>query len=277
MRSEHRFVSFDGTPMFFRRTRPEGRFKAALVLVHGMGEHGGRYTALAEFLADRGFSCYLPDLRGFGKSGGKRGCLRRFTDYFQDLEGVCRLLRAWEPDPDPFFLGHSYGGLVVSSFLASGPKVQAKGMVLSSPNFGIAIRVPFWRHALALLGSRLLPDLTQPNRVDALTLTHDPEITRAHAVDPLIHDRISTSLYRELVARIRSSRQAAVRTPVPALILPAGGGRVVSRKATQAFYEALGSRDKQFKAYEGLYHEILNETSRKAIFEEIASWLSQRA
>ena len=88
--SEHRFVSFDKTVIFYRRTEPAQPEKAALLILHGMGEHGGRYRELAAFLGQKGITCFIPDLRGFGKSGGKRGCLGEFSDYYKDLEVVYR-------------------------------------------------------------------------------------------------------------------------------------------------------------------------------------------
>lgn len=277
MWSEHRFVSFDDTPIFFRRIKASGRFRAAVLIVHGMGEHGGRYKEFAEHLASKGFSCYLPDLRGFGASGGKRGCLRHFEDYFRDLSGVCRLVRSWEEDPRPFVFGHSYGGLVSASFLISDPPPETRGLVLSSPNFGIAIRVPLWRKMLAYTVSAFLPDYTQDNRVDRRTLSHDMEMLKRHEQDPLIHSRIGARLYTELNRQIGSSMKMAASIQVPVLVMQAGDDRVVSRPATEAFYEALSSADKRLKIYPGLYHEILNETTRQSLYSEIADWLSDRA
>lgn len=275
MWSEHRFLSFDRTPMFFRRLEAK-QPRAAIQIVHGMGEHSGRYVELASVLADRGFTCYLPDMRGFGKSGGPRGCVRHFKDYFRDLHSVYRAMVSREGPLGVFFLGHSYGGLVVSHFLGAHPELPVKGMVLSSPNFGIAIRVPLWRHWLGLVCSALLPDLTQSNRVDPTKLTHHFAYLEQHANDPLIHNRISARLYTELVARIRSSPATAARLFIPTLILQAGDDHVVSREATEGFFRALASPDKKIEVFEGLYHEILNETHREVIFGKIADWLTQR-
>ena len=262
--------------MFFRRLEA-AQPRATILIVHGMGEHGGRYIELAENLASRGFTCYLPDLRGFGKSGGKRGCIRRFEDYFRDLNSVQRAIRSREGSLGNFFLAHSYGGLIVASYLATHPEPSALGMVLTSPNFGIAIHVPAWRHLLGVLGSVCFPDFTQPNRVDHRTLTHDLGHLKKHENDPLIHDRISGRLYTELVTRIRSSSKAASLISVPSLVLQAGEDHVVSREATERFYQALGSSDKTLEIFEGLYHEVLNETSRHSIFSQIGDWLLQRA
>lgn len=276
MWSEHRFISFDRTPVFFRRLRVAGRPKGTLLVIHGMGEHSGRYKEFAEYLAQAGFSSCLPDIRGFGQSGGKRGCLRHFSDYFRDLNGVYRLLLAWEDARPPFFFGHSYGGLIAAGYLASQSAPACRGLVLSSPNFGISIPVPAWRHLLALVSSRLFPDFTQPNRVDRSTLTHDKSYLMRYADDKLIHDRISARLYTELVSRIRQAEHTAARFTAPCLFLQAGDDRVVSREANERFFWNLASPDKQYKVYEGLYHEVLNETSRHAIYQEIADWLSKR-
>jgi len=276
MWSEHRFLSFDNVAIFYRRIAPPAP-RAAVLIVHGMGEHGGRYVELAEYLSSRGFTCYLPDLRGFGKSGGKRGCLRRFEDYFRDLESVRRAMESREGSLGLFLLGHSFGGLIVANYLAAHAEPPALGMVLSSPNFGIALHVPLWRHLLGLAGSALFPDLTQANQVDHTTLTHDPKLLKTHEDDPLIHDRISARLYAELVSRLSVSKETASRIFISSLVLQAGEDHVVSRRATETFFEQLSARDKTLTVFEGLYHEILNETSRQAIFSQVGDWLSQRA
>lgn len=275
--SDHRFVSRDETPIFFRTLRSHFPAKAVVVIVHGMGEHSGRYLPIAEHLASAGITSYLPDLRGFGQSGGKRGCLRKFSDYYADLEVVCRLAREREGASGLFFMGHSYGGLLVSSFLAEHPQTPGRGMVLSSPNFGISLRVPLWRHLLAAAGSSLFPDYTQDNRVDSAFLTHDDEIKQTYKMDRLVHHRISARLYTELVRTIGLSNEMASRIHVPALVLQAGDDRVVSRPKTVLFFEKLASRDKELEIYEGLYHELLNETTRSSIFSRISRWILSKA
>lgn len=270
--TEHRFLSFDATPIYFRRVRAASP-KGAVVVVHGMGEHGGRYLHLASHLAEQGFACYLVDLRGFGQSGGKRGCLKHFSDYFRDLESVSRLAREREGFSDLFFLGHSYGGLIVSSYLAETASRGARGMLLSSPNFGISIPVPAWRTWLAHGVATVWPDLTQHSHVEPRFLTHDTQLLQNSAGDRLIHYRISVGLYVQLLARIRQLESLAARLQLPSLILQAGEDRIVSRPATERFYARLRAADKELKVYEGLFHEIFNETSRVAIFREVSNWL----
>ena len=271
--SEHRFIAFDKTPIFYRHLHSSALKRATILILHGMGEHGGRYRELCEFLSAKGVECYLPDLRGFGQSGGKRACLRHFSDYFKDLDVIYRLARI-SKNPTPFFtLGHSYGGLIVSSWQAASSERHFQGLILSSPNFGIAVHVPIWRHALAMAVSHVFPDYTQDNRVERDKLTHDKGIMQAYVKDPLNFRGISAGLYREMMVQLSQVDEIAAKIDSPALVLQAGEDRVVSRAATERFYQKLASKDKTFQVYEGLYHEILNEAERPAIFTRISDWI----
>ncbi len=271
--SEHRFISFDETPIFYRRYLTSQPLRGAVLILHGMGEHGGRYRELTEILGELGLNGYVPDLRGFGQSGGKKGCLHRFEDYFHDLNVVARLAKEQSNNLSLFVLGHSYGGLVASSWLASGTQTHFQGLVLTSPNFGIAIHVPRWRHWLAILGSYLAPDYTQHNRVDSNFLTHDPKIYEQYKMDRFIHHQISARLYLELVRQISMKNEIARKLTLPTLVLQAGNDRVVSKEATIHFFEHLVSQDKQLEIFPDLYHEILNEKERHSIFSKISEWI----
>ena len=275
--SEHRFISFDKTPIFYRRFLKDRAARAVIFILHGMGEHGGRYIELAEYLGSGGFECFLPDLRGFGKSAGKRGTLRHFSDYFEDLKVIQRL--AGVPDDRrPFFvLGHSYGALVAASWVAAFPALRCRGLVLTSPNFGIAIRVGPVRHGLAIAMARVNPDFTQDNGVDPDLLTHDVSMRQRHARDPLIHGRISVGLYREMTGQLSRVDEVASKILCATLVLQAGDDRIVSQSATAHFFEKLASEDKELHVYENLYHEILNETERASIFTRIRDWLERRS
>lgn len=274
--SEHHFVSFDKTVIFYRHFVPAAPPRATLLILHGMGEHGGRYRELAEALGGAGVEAYAPDLRGFGRSGGKRGCLRRFSDYFQDLDVVERLAKQ-RPANLPFFiLAHSFGGLVTTAWLTAGIKKEVRGLVLTSPNFGISIHVPAWRHALAIVVSVLAPDFTQDTHVDSRFLTHDLSVFEQNKLDRLNHHLISPGLYREMIRQVARKNEIAEQLTLPALVLQAGDDRVVSKRATEIFFEHLASKDKRLEIFPGLYHEILNETCRRDIYAKIAAWIDTK-
>ncbi len=278
MWSEHRFLSFDGTPLFYRRFLPaDAPQKGVLVIVHGMGEHGGRYRHVAEFLGGLGFECVLPDLRGFGKSGGRRACVRSFSDFHRDLAALHHFIWRTEKELPFFLLGHSFGGLVTSSYLAEANTLKVRGLVLTSPIFGIAIPVPFWRHGVGVLSSYIAPNYTQPTAVNPALLTHDPDMLEAYGKDDLIFHRISARLYRELTHKIAERREIAARVRTPVLLLQAGQDHIVSKKEALYFYDNLGSEDKESEVYPDLFHEILNETDRQKILTRIGKWLTARS
>ena len=269
--TRHRFIAFDRTAIAYYRLETPGSPRAVFLIVHGMGEHGGRYHEFADRFAARNIASFMPDLRGFGMSGGKRGCAKSFSDYFQDLDVVYRLTRQAYPGAPVFVLGHSFGGLLVSSWLAQDDH-EVRGLVLSSPNFGIAIQVPAWRHWLGLAASSLCPDLTQDNRVNVARLTHDSSLLLASSKDPLIHHRISARLYAELVKWLARTDETAGRLRLPSLVLQAGDDHIVLRSATEHFFQKLASLDKEITVYEGFYHEILNEVGRAEVYSRILSW-----
>lgn len=144
--TEHRFISFDKTPLYYRRYSTGTPARGVVIVVHGIGEHGGRYEALASYLSGLGIESFLPDLRGFGKSGSRRACIRRFSDFHRDLFALHALIKRTSGLP-VFMLGHSLGGLVVSSYAAFSEHPALEGVILSSPSFGLSLRVPAWRHA----------------------------------------------------------------------------------------------------------------------------------
>ena len=275
MWTEHRLVSFDETPLFYHRLRVPGA-KAQVILQHGMGEHGGRYRHVAEYLAALGIESAVPDLRGFGQSGGKRACVRSFSDFHGDLAALHTHLARQSALP-LFLIGHSFGGLVASSYLAFYSQISpVRGLALSSPIFGIAVPVPPWRHALGMTLSYLFPDHTQGTRVDASKLTHDPLMLRAYAQDKFIRQIISARLYRELVRMIVRRAEIAHSLKVPALVLQADQDFIVSREMTVMFYNELASLDKQLQIYPSFYHEILNETGRQDVLARLGDWILKR-
>lgn len=274
--TEGRFVAFDGTPIFYRRFTAAAPVAAALI-VHGMGEHGGRYEHLAGFLAAAGVESIVPDLRGFGLSGGGRGCLRRLEDHHADLSASLDLLSRQSGVRPVFIIGHSFGGLLTATLLSRFPTRRIAGAVLSSPIFGIAVPVPIWRHALGWSASWLLPNLTQATGVRPDTLTHDPQMLKRYATDTLIHHRISSRLYRILTSTLSQRADIAKRIKRPLLVLQADQDHVVSRDATVRFFHEVLSTDKELEIYPGFYHEILNEIERERVFARISRWILSHA
>ena len=244
-----------------------------VLMVHGMGEHGGRYQAFADNLAEMGLVSIVPDLRGFGRSGGKRVCIKRFTDFYRDLAALHSWAHRQYKKTPLFLFGHSFGGLIASSYLAFYPHPKVSGLTLSSPIFGVAVPVPLWRHLLGVAASYLYPDYTQDSRVDPKTLTHDQGVLEAYAKDPYINHQISARLYRELVRQVARRAEIAKNIYAPALIVQAGEDKVVLKDRTIQFFNELNSQDKEMEIYPGFYHEVLNETGRSVVYSRVGQWI----
>ncbi len=274
--SEHRFLSFDKTAIFYQRLTPSSKPSATFILVHGLSEHGGRYCFVAETLAQWGVQVFVPDLRGFGRSGGRRACVRAFSDYHEDLLALHRVALCEQKNTPIFLLGHSLGGLIASSYAAFVPHPGLAGLVLSSPCFGIRVKVPFWRRGLGILASCLFPNFTQATGLNPKYLTHDRAIVERYLQDPLVYRGISARLYHEIKRLCRKAGEIAVRIDCPVLLVQAGDDLIVSKKDALSFYERLGDQPKEIEIFDGFYHEVLNEIDRALVLDRIGTWLRRR-
>lgn len=273
--AEHQFISFDETPIHYYVSKPKEPPKAVIIIVHGMGEHAARYREFSEYLLDIGIQSYLPDLRGFGKSGGKRACIGNFWDYHEDLKALHAYVVRNHKDRPVFLMGHSFGGVITSSYLSFCPHAKIQGLVLSSPIFGIAVPVPLWRHWFGVLAAGIAPNHTEPTNVDSSLLTHDTNILDIYKKDPLIFQRISARLYCELQRMINRRSEIAHKLKEPVLLVQSGKDHVVSEEKALLFYQEMASSDKELTVYDDFYHEILNEVDRSTVYSRIGMWISR--
>ena len=259
-----------GRKLFFRFWRPE-RIQGALAIVHGYGEHSGRYRKLGTWFAGRGWAVMACDLPGHGRSPGRRGHISRFSDYLAVVDALLAEARRTSLGP-AFLLGHSLGGLIAARYLELNPKA-AEGLVLSSPFLGLALPVPGWKRGLARVLSRLWPTFSLPSGIDPDLLSHDPAIVKAYREDPLVHRVATARWFTEVLAAQTAALRDAPRIRVPVLIIQGGEDGLASVSATRRFVSACGSEDLTFKLYGGLYHEVLNEQEWSEVWHALNSWL----
>ena len=266
----------DGVRLF-THAWPAQAPQAALLICHGIGEHGGRYDAMARWFAERGVSVCAYDQRGHGRSGGRRGHVRRFTDFLDDLERFVEETRRHMPDRVPLCLvGHSLGGLIALHAVARRPAL-ADRLVLSSPACGLAAPVPAWKHWLGVAAGAAWPTLSlQRARPDGQWLSHDPAIGAAYIADPLVHWWISARCYTEVRAAMRDAPAAARRLQLPTLIFQAGDDHLVDPQATRRVAEASAGADRRLVWLDGWYHEVFNETQREQVWQQLLAWLVSR-
>jgi alpha-beta hydrolase superfamily lysophospholipase len=228
------------------------------------------------------------DLRGHGESGGTRGFVRRFGDYLEDLRAVLADATvalaglpgapAASPPPQaqrPILLGHSMGGLVALQFALAYPD-SLRALALSSPFLGLKLAVPGWKRTLGLVASVLAPKLRMPSGLNPADLSHDSEVGRSYAADPLVTHEATARWFTETTAAQADVWVRAGRVRVPTLMQVAGDDRIVDAAVSQTVFDRLGAVDKNLTVYPGLFHEIFNEAEadRRRVLSDLTSWLA---
>lgn len=264
----------DGETLALRRLPAPGEPRAVVVVVHGLGEHAGRYHALAEDLHEWGFAVWAHDHHGHGESTGARGGLPSELRLVDDLALVIDDARRENPGLPLVVLGHSLGGLVAASLVARGVR-PVDGLVLSSP--GLDPGLSGFQKALLAVLPRIAPNLRVGNGLDDNYLSHDPAVVQAYRDDPLTHDRVGSRLARFLAYEGASVQQHAANWPVPTLLLYAGDDRLVMPVASRAFAAAAApSGMVEAHCFPSLYHELFNELEAAPVFAALRHWLDRR-
>ena len=244
------------------------------VIVHGLGEHSGRYQHLAARFTPLGATVYAMDQRGHGRSGGKRGHAPSLDALLDDIDAV--VLRARADDGSPVVLiGHSFGGLLAIAYALKHAD-HIDRAIFSAPLLKVKQRVPAWKRALSTVLPRIAPGMTFSNEVDASLLSHDPGNGPAYTSDPLVHDHITAGLYGDTIARGEEFIMRAPELRVPFLLMQGRDDQIVDPVGSQRFFARAAAPDRAFCLYPGLYHEIFNELDREKVFQDIESWLTQR-
>jgi alpha-beta hydrolase superfamily lysophospholipase len=248
--------------------------RGVVLLVHGLGEHAGRYEHVARRLNEWGFAVRGYDQYGHGESGGVRGGLPSDKRLLDDLADVMDSTRARMEHSTPLILlGHSLGGLVAARHVSLGSR-PVQGLVLSSPALDPGLN-PVQKFLLALL-PRVAPDLRVSNGIDPRNISHDPAEVQAYRADPLIHSRISGRMARFIVDAGVATRALAPQWITPTLLLYAGQDKLVSPAGSREFAAASPAQAVTTHCFEDMYHEIFNEVDREIVFAELKAWLDAR-
>jgi len=262
----------DGTSLHLIEWSAEGP-RGTVLIVHGLGEHIDRYGHVAQWLSSRGFRVIGYDQRGHGQSQGPRGVIPTRDALAEDLAEMIDLVRSAD---GPFvLLGHSMGGAIAARFVADARR-PVDGLILSSPALETDLSV--LQHLQLFVGEHLLPGVAQNNGLDPKMISHDQAVVRAYIEDPMVHDRISARLARCIIEAGIIARMRARDWSVPTLVVYAGDDALVSPRGSEGFAASAPREVVEATRFDGLYHEILNETPTLAapVFARIEQWLDTR-
>jgi len=275
------FHTGDGLSLHARHWPAAAPPRGTVLVVHGLGEHVGRYANVAQSLNDLGWSVVGYDHRGHGRSEGARGSLKAGDDLVRDLAVAIDAVRADHAGP-LVLLGHSLGGLIAARFVAEGLAAAPAGwwrpvgaLVLSSPALDPGMHV-VQRLMLAVAGS-LAPDLAVSNGLKPAWISRDPGVVQAYSADPLVHDRVTPRLVRFIVDGGAYALAMAPRWSVPTLLMYAGSDRCVAPRGSAAFAARAPRGVVETCEFAPLFHEIFNEPEQAEVFATLAAWLAGRA
>lgn len=249
--------------------------RALVAICHGLGEHSGRYAALASDLVARRFTVVCFDLPGHGDSAGPRGDMRSWIQVRDQaipaMFGASRGMPGQPPELKHVLLGHSMGGLMALDYALAHPR-GLLGVVASAPALTAALP-PWWKLALANVARVTTPAAGFPHGLDESGMSRDPEVVRLRATDPLMHGKISPRLYFAFEeARQRVMRDAR-RLAIPALLLHGAADRVTDPKGSLEFTGAAPHEKVRLFTYRDAYHEIFNDLSRDLVIKDLIGWL----
>jgi alpha-beta hydrolase superfamily lysophospholipase len=255
----------DGTPLYVREWRSVGKPWAQVLIVHGIGEHSGRYERTGRLLAEAGLNVQAFDLRGHGLSGGRRMYVRRWDDFLDDVELRVAALR--EPGLPTVLFGHSLGALVALDYACS-DRPAPDLLVLSAPP--LDARVPGWQRVLAPLLGTVAPTLVLANPISGDQLARDPAVGVAYFADPLVQPRSTARLGAQFLSAMRHTRSRLGRLCVPTLVIHGGADTLVPTAVSEPLAALPGV---ERRVLPGLRHETLNEPEGPQAVAGIVEWL----
>jgi alpha-beta hydrolase superfamily lysophospholipase len=268
----HTLTRPDGLNLFVRDWPVDGA-RAHVLIVHGLGEHIGRYDALARWLNARGIAVRGFDHCGHGQSGGVRGVLMTPQDMMGDTAAVFSGLMA-EASAPVFLLGHSMGGLIATSLTVQ-RVIEPRGLIASSPAFNAGLSA--LQRALVSTLNLLAPNLTLGNGLKVDKLSHDIGVVNAYKTDTLVHNRISARLAGFIHREGQVVLSHAGLLNIPMLLMVAGADELVNPQGSRDFAQAAPAELLTYKLYESAYHEIFNETPqyREPVLADLQRWIEQ--
>ena len=276
-RLEDKWEDKDGTLFFIQGWEPENANPKALVaLVHGLGEHTGRYAHVGKALTEAGYALVSFDLRGHGRSGGARGHTPSLEVYMQDIQQFLQLMMKRYPEIPHFLYGHSLGGLLALVY-AIQYGMGLKGVLVTGPGLRAALQEQRAKIAIVRLLGSFLPTMTLHSGLDAASISRDSTIVEAYKKDPLVHFSASLGFGRAALNAIDLCFARASELPVPLLIIHGKKDKIAYPSGSEDFARLLRAADKDvtLKLWNELYHEVHNEPEKEEVFQVMTAWLDK--
>ncbi len=272
---ETEYKTHDGITLYLQAWMPK-ESKAAVLLVHGLAEHSGRYADFANHLVSNDISVFSFDGRGHGKSIEKpTAYFASYIDYLRDIHELFNKVKSYNPDKPVFILGHSMGGALVASYLLK-YKPVVSGVILSAPAFKLAEGTSKILLAVSGVLTQIAPKMHSV-KLDVSKISHDAAVVSAYEQDPLIaHNGVPVRTGHEIMKMIDLIGEKSGEFEYPVLLMHGTSDALTNPKGSEEFFEKIGSADKTLKHYPDYYHELLNEVEKEKVYKDISDWMAKR-
>ena len=252
---------------------PGENIRAVIILIHGLGEHIHRYNPWADLFIQNGIGLTGIDLPGHGRSEGRRGNIRNYKLLSEVIDIMVQSCNRTFPSVPVFIYGHSLGGgIVINYLLHNNPRI--KGAIVTSPWLCLSFEPNKLKLFIASLLSYLLPGLTQSSGLIVEHLSRDRTEIEKYKNDPLVHDKISLSLFCGTVEASKYSLKNASDLRIPMLIIHGSEDRICSPEGSREFADK--AEMAELKIWDGGYHELHNEPFKDELFDFILAWIDKR-
>jgi alpha-beta hydrolase superfamily lysophospholipase len=262
----------DGARLYWQRWDPSRPSRATVCLVHGHGEHIGRYNHVARAFQDARVTMIGSDLRGHGQTPGPRGDV---PSYERLLDDVDLLISMADPSKPVFLYGHSMGGNIALQYGLRRTS-RLHGVIVTGAWLRLRYPTPPLQRLMARIMPSILPGFTVASGLNVNGLSRDPAVVRAYVEDPLVHDRISARLGSSILNAGEDALAHAAEFRLPVLFMHGADDPIVDPAAVETFYREASSTDKTFRLWTGLRHEIHNEPEQADVLKVMVEWVVAR-
>lgn len=267
------FIS-NSVELFCQSWVPETTMKAAIVIIHGGGDHSGRFKNHVDHLVPQGYGIFIFDLRGHGKSPGKRGHINSWDEYRQDVSAYIDRVHGKFPDFPLFLFGHSMGACIVLDYCLR-KQQHISGVIVTSPAIGKLGISPIL-FQLAKILDKFWPSLVFPTGLVVPHLSRDEKFIEGTLSDPLYHSRSTPRFGMELVKTLQFIRENAGKFQLPLYMIHGTDDRIASIEGSRKFINQLKYRNVEYTEYESGYHELINDLDKEKVLADLSGWLARQ-
>jgi alpha-beta hydrolase superfamily lysophospholipase len=269
---DYTWKSKDGITLYGQSWMPENSPRTVIQYVHGFKDHSGRFERWAVRLSEHGYGVIAVDLRGHGRSEGRRGYAKNFNSYIDDVAILSEKSRELYPHAVHVLYGHSLGGNIVANYLIS-EKLLPDAAVISSPWFELALRPSLFKMVLAQIARRILPYSLFQSDLDVNAISRDKKVIREYNADPLVHNSISPKIFFEIEQQGAKASKTIYKINIPLLVMHGTGDLITSHRASRNFVRNASGRT-TYTEWPGSFHELHNDINEKEVFASLLNWLA---